>query len=1079
MIASGKAFPLERLAARKGFPAALEAAPAGETDKGTRFTSRAPAAPPGKRVAGEEVFGSTQNSFFFGPRTRGNIFRCTKNRSLREHRLYLHVIRPTQLWFLVYEGMQQYGTYNLVSASNVSPAVSGEGWYSSGPLNVQLVAGRYYMICASFEEVCEYFNELEISPYPIPASFGELIAGAGWNWAPTAHFPPDPSQAVPSDAFGDAAAYYQTLVTGPGIGWVEVQPRSGRTAPGVDATLAVRLDAGGLFGGDYRANLVEPERRLPVHLRVTGVPNIVLSRTAFDFGKVFIGTERSDTLIVKNLGTDQLVVKGLATDIPDFIFDSSPFTVAPGESLVRTVTFRPTQAVARSGTLTVTSNDPDQGVLSLGLHGEGLVPPGIEVTPDSLALTLLSGQSATRTLTLRNPGGSDLIWEIGPTFPSGASLANARVESRSPVFSSPRRTAVKVEGAGLTSPSTQARGSLGRPSRPPESEIFRSAPAAPQPLGTSPGAPLEDLLQHLDQNHDAVSVLIPDRYDFQEGENGTFILDGGDDMYDLGNLLFTNLGGPLEYSAGQIQTAPILGGSGRYFTVKYPGLFVLAADLEGVTDFTITGNLGADGEGSVDGAVLVTEVAGTTYRGFVKRVYNAGDPSVNHLVIVADGPGLAHEFSLSTDSDFHNVSGLSQTRRLYYVLYAGAGGSYIGDGPALEIMNAFLQALDLAPRWLSATPGSGTVPAGGSTGISVRFDATGLLGGDHAANLVVRHNVPGQPPLRVPTLLRAIGVPQLQVSPGTLSFGQVFAGGSRTDTLVVSNVGTDTLRVSGLGVDRAEFTLDPSGFSLAPGASRPVTVTFSSASIGVYDGRLTIRSDDPDDPEVSVALHAEAVAPPHATLSPASLTASLATGEHMTQFLQLGNTGGSDLVFQVDLDAGAAAAAAAGPEAAPPPSPVTRVEPAPSRARGARGPDGRDQRPPHGPSGFEERLARQLAALSSQARVYFDDMERGPNGWTTQAYGEDDLWHQTHTSFSSPSTSWWCALEPKGSYETGRRIQTAAVSPTIDLGGRGAPITLQFFENYNTEQGWDFCMVDVSADGGNNWEPLRGGIGSA
>src|SRR5207247_3016880 len=130
----------------------------------------------------------------------------------------------------------------------------------------------------------------------------------------------------------------------------------------------------------------------------------------------------------------------------------------------------------------------------------------------------------------------------------------------------------------------------------------------------------------------------------------------------------------------------------------------LAADLEGVSDFSSTGNLGADGESSVDGAVLVTEVAGTTYRGFIKRVYNAGDPSVNQLVIVADGPGLAHEFSLSTDSDFHNVSGLSQTRRLYYVLYAGAGGSYIGDGPALQILSAFLPALDPDPRRLRATP---------------------------------------------------------------------------------------------------------------------------------------------------------------------------------------------------------------------------------------------------------------------------------------------------------------------------------------------------------------------------------------
>ena len=42
-----------------------------------------------------------------------------------------------------------------------------------------------------------------------------------------------------------------------------------------------------------------------------------------------------------------------------------------------------------------------------------------------------------------------------------------------------------------------------------------------------------------------------------------------------------------------------------------------------------------------------------------------------------------------------------------------------------------------------------------------------------------------------------------------------------------------------------------------------------------------------------------------------------------------------------------------------------------------------------------------------------------------------------------------------------------------------APITLEFFEYYETEEGYDYCMVDVSVDGGASWTPLRGEWGSA
>jgi hypothetical protein len=64
-------------------------------------------------------------------------------------------------------------------------------------------------------------------------------------------------------------------------------------------------------------------------------------------------------------------------------------------------------------------------------------------------------------------------------------------------------------------------------------------------------------------------------------------------------------------------------------------------------------------------------------------------------------------------------------------------------------------------------------------------------------------------------------------------------------------------------------------------------------------------------------------------------------------------------------------------------------------------------------------------------------------------------------------------------YNTGHRIRNALVSPSVDLSVGLTPITLLFTEDYFTEKGWDFCMVDVSSDGGSTWNHLRGGYGDA
>jgi hypothetical protein len=168
----------------------------------------------GDAIPLEEIFGLNQNTFGpVGPRSRGNLFTCTTARKIIEHRMYLNPSVATQMWFCIYEGSAQVGIYNLVDSVNVSPQGPGEGWYSSGPIDFDMTPGMYYLIFASFEQPSNYWTENPVAPYPFPASFGELTAGAGWNYAPTSNFPPDATQDVPATAFGEPVAYYQTIVT--------------------------------------------------------------------------------------------------------------------------------------------------------------------------------------------------------------------------------------------------------------------------------------------------------------------------------------------------------------------------------------------------------------------------------------------------------------------------------------------------------------------------------------------------------------------------------------------------------------------------------------------------------------------------------------------------------------------------------------------------------------------------------------------------------------------------------------------------------------------------------------------------
>jgi alpha-tubulin suppressor-like RCC1 family protein len=188
-----------------------------------------------------------------------------------------------------------------------------------------------------------------------------------------------------------------------------------------------------------------------------------------------------------------------------------------------------------------------------------------------------------------------------------------------------------------------------------------------------PASDAAKFLLNFDAQIASLEAIVPDRFLFQEGETGASINDGGNDMYDNGNAINTNLAANIPYTNGVVTDGAAQFGPGSYYvTKKYPaGFFLFAAFGTAVENFSISGNLGADGGGTTMAGRL-TE-AGENI--FFKKVYNAGDPSVNHLVFF---PGAAAEITqtaaASTDDDSDSFTGVGGVQFIAYLLFAGNAG---------------------------------------------------------------------------------------------------------------------------------------------------------------------------------------------------------------------------------------------------------------------------------------------------------------------------------------------------------------------------------------------------------------------
>ena len=416
--------------------------------------------------------------------------------------------------------------------------------------------------------------------------------------------------------------------------------------------------------------------------------------------------------------------------------------------------------------------------------------------------------------------------------------------------------------------------------------------------------PLSSVLSSLDKKNADIANLIPNAVDFDldNGQTANYISDGYNDMYDGANYLSTNYTSNFNYTDGAIISDGTMGTNGKYFTKKYANIFVLAADLDNVQTFNISGELGADGDGRTEGTVFNVSTANGEYQGYVTRTYNnGGDPSINHLVIVSKNASTSQTFLSTTDYENHSINGLEASNRLYYLLYAGDNSSYIDDAATLNIMKKFIQIIESGKSWINITPLSGSITPGNSTDINVEFNSDGLSAGTYSENIYVSSNDPNNVLENIVCTFSVDGDPTMVSSESAINLGKVYNNTITDHTLYISNSGCDTLKVSNILGSVAEITTNISSFDVLPGDTAAVVVSFAPTSAGDAVATLTIENNDAD---FVINMTSVVVEPPVLLIDNSNLKDTVKQCAGITsKTFTITNDGTDDLTFDLSSSA--------------------------------------------------------------------------------------------------------------------------------------------------------------------------------
>lgn len=149
-----------------------------------------------------DIVGSTTGTANDTGLAKGNSFVIDTSVTLLETEFWLQFQDSQTLTFYVFESQVEYGDYQDIHRHSRVVTGNGLGWYSSGAMNVNLLAGRHYIIALSWTGTLTYFFGFGGSQ---ETTFGSQTHGFATGT--------DPLPSTINSEIDDYAIYFQRLVT--------------------------------------------------------------------------------------------------------------------------------------------------------------------------------------------------------------------------------------------------------------------------------------------------------------------------------------------------------------------------------------------------------------------------------------------------------------------------------------------------------------------------------------------------------------------------------------------------------------------------------------------------------------------------------------------------------------------------------------------------------------------------------------------------------------------------------------------------------------------------------------------------
>jgi len=721
--------------------------------------------------------------------------------------------------------------------------------------------------------------------------------------------------------------------------WLTASPITGTVTPTNTTTVSLSFNSAGLSAGTYTSTIhvnsndpATPIVNVPIVFNVVGNPQ--MGTTLFDpttqgasppcmnLDSIMAFTTSIDSILISNSGCDTLRIDSLKISPSEFTVLSYVAKVPPGQNRNILVKFSPTSAGTFSGSLDIFTNDPDT---SICLHGKAFPQPTIGLSPNSFSVTISGCNGiATQTLTVNNTGGSTLnynsysgistpgAFKYGLVTNSSSSnvsvidlISNKVVGSPITVGNFPWRIAVRPDGLFAYS-SNRNGNSIS------VINLTTKTVTATIPFGTQPGG---------------ICITPDGKFAYVGDHTGTTVK-----KIDLtSNTIVATITNPNLLDGKDLAISP--DGKKVYVTTENNGLTVI-----NVLNDVVIGNLpSANSQGhsialSLDGTKAYVSEANND----LIRVINTASLTTITTIF---GFNQVQGIDLSNDGNFlyaidkynqniRKISTASNTivatlsdPRLYNgwdIIVSPNGKKAFVSNESPNNANEDVIVIDLTSftisgtitttvgtrgmatnkfaTWLTEAPQSGSVPTASSGSVVLTFNAAGLNAGTYVAPIYYHSNDPLNPVTLATCTMTILGAPVITPTKNCLYLDSIMEFTTNKDSLYFKNTGCDTLKISNITKQTSLYTINTNTFSILPGDSAKLIVTFSPIAAGTFYDTLDVINNDA---LKRICLLGKAFLKPVIGITPTSFTVNVNCTDTIQDTIFVSNTGGSILNYNL------------------------------------------------------------------------------------------------------------------------------------------------------------------------------------